>query len=226
MVEFEKLYNEIFAMLSLKYFWRDYSDSYKKGESPDWYNVGASVGIEVTQAIMQEDGEAQSIVNQYLGRKTEEIPEEILQRYSGRTYFYNDRLWAIMPEAGKEEKLTACEKALYRFGKKLERLNTNYTEFNTNALYLYLHESNIKDDEIKCFIRAAEEMQKGCIRKFDVVFLNCVNTLRVVDMGGGSWETVQVPTDALAFMRSMAERLRHSMEWKDGADFLLNDGAV
>ena len=226
MIEFEKLYNEIFAILSLKYFWRDYSDGYKKGESPDWYNTEGSVGIEVTQAIMQEDGEAQSVVNQYLGRKQEEIPQDILQRYVGRTYFYNDRLWAIMPEAGREETLTACEKALYRFGKKLERLNTNYTEFCTNALYLYLHESSVTDEKTALFIRAAEEKQRTYAKKFDVVFLNCVNELRVADMKSGSWETVHIPQDALAFMRSMAEQLRHSMEWKDGAEFMLADDAV
>jgi len=226
MVEFEKLYNEIFAMLSLKYFWRDYSDGYKKGESPDWYNPKASVGIEITQAIMQEDGEAQSVVNQYLGKLKVEIPEDVQLRYSGRMYFYNDRLWAIMPEAGKAEKLTACEKALYRFGKKLERLNSNYTEFNTNALYLYLHESSVTDDETACFIKAADEIQKNCAKKFDTAFLNCVNALRVVDMKSGSYETVHIPQDALAFMRSMAEQLRHGMEWKDGADFLMIEGAV
>ena len=225
MVEFEKLYNEIFAILSLKYFWRDYSDGYIKGESPDWYNPVDSVGIEVTQAIMQEDGEAQSVVNQYLGRRKAEIPEDILRRYEDRTYFYNDRLWAIMPEAGKEDNLTACEKALFRFDKKLERLNSNYTEFNTNALYLYLHESNITDEKVTGFIRSAEKKQKECARKFDTVFLNCVNALRVVDMKNGSWETVHIPQDALAFMRSRTEQLRHSMEWKDGTEFsMMEDG--
>ena len=226
MVEFEKLYNEIFAMLSLKYFWRDYSDGYKKGESPDWYNSDDSVGIEVTQAIMQEDGEAQSVVNQYLGRQKAEIPEDILRRYEGRTYFYNDRLWAIMPEAGKEENLTACEKALYRLGKKLERLNTNYTEFNTNALYLYLHESSIANEEVTRFIRSAEEKQKDCARKFDTVFLNCVNALRVVDMKNGRWETVHIPQDALVFMRSRTEQLRHGMEWQDGTEFSMMEDST
>ncbi|MBQ7091220.1 MAG: hypothetical protein IJN83_01025 [Clostridia bacterium] len=221
MVEFEKLYNEIFAILSLKYFWRDYSDGYKKGESPDWYNPDSSVGIEVTQAIMQEDGEAQSVVNQYLGRQKAEIPEEILQRYSGRTYFYNDRLWAIMPEEGRKENLTACEKALYRFGKKLERLNSNYTRFETNGLYLYLHESNITDDDMRCFIQNVNEAQQDSERRFDIAFLNCVNALRVVDMKNGSWETVYIPQDALAFMRSRTEKLRHGLEWKDGTEFSL-----
>lgn len=219
MVEFEKLYNEIFAILSLEFFWRDYSGGYKKGESPDWYNPDASVGIEVTQAIMQEDGEAQSVVNQYLGRKKEEIPEDILQRYLGRAYFYNGRLWAIMPEAGKEENLTACEKALYRFEKKLERLNSNYTPYQTNALYLYLHESNITDEDTAGFIKKADDIQKDRTRKFDSVFLNCINALRVVDMKNGSWETVHIPQDALVFMRSRTEQLRHGMEWKDGTEF-------
>ncbi len=219
MVEFEKLYNEIFAILSLKYFWRDYCDGYAKGESPDWYNEKASVGIEITQAIMQEDGEAQSVVNQYLGRLKSEIPEDILLRYAGRTYFYNDRLWAIMPEEGAEDKLTACEKAAYRFGKKLERLNSNYTGFDTNALYLYLHESDIGDAEIADFICRAEELQHSCGRKFDMVFLNCVNAMQVIDLHDGTWETVHIPADALAFMRTEAEQLRNSREWPNGTDF-------
>ena len=219
MVEFEKLYNEIFAILSLKYFWRDYSDGYIKGESPDWYNPETSVGIEITQAIMQEDGEAQSVVNQYLGRQKAEIPEDVLLRYSGRTYFYNDRLWAIMPEAGKEERLTACEKALYRFNKKLERLNSNYTRFDTNGLYLYLHESNITDEDMRCFIQKVKEAQQSSERRFDIAFLNCVNTLRVANLKENSWETVHVPSDALAFMRNSAEQLRHGVEWKDGVSF-------
>ncbi|MBQ4611628.1 MAG: hypothetical protein IJB30_07795 [Clostridia bacterium] len=226
MVEFEKLYNEIFAILSLKFFWRDYSDGYIKGESPDWFNPGASVGIEITQAIMQEDGEAQSVVNQYLGRKKEEIPEDILQRYSARAYFYNDRLWAIMPEAGKNEHITACEKALYRFEKKLERLNSNYTPYKTNALYLYLHDGSITDDDTADFINKAADIQKNCGRRFDTVFLNCVNALRVADMGSGSWETVHIPQDALAFMRSRTERLRHGTQWNDGADFSGKDSSI
>ncbi len=226
MVEFEKLYNEIFAILSLKYFWRDYSDGYAKGESPDWYNKNASVGIEITQAIMQEDGEAQSVVNQYLGRLKGDIPEDILLRYAGRAYFYNDRLWAIMPAEGVEDKLSACEKALYRFGKKLERLNSNYTEFDTNALYLYLHESNITDGEIADFIHRVRTLQQPCERRFDIAFLNCVNALRVADLNAGIWETVHIPADALAFIRSRAEQLRHSMDWPDGTELSVAESTL
>lgn len=219
MVEFEKLYNEIFAILSLKYFWRDYSDGFIKGESPDWYNETSSVGIEITQAIMQEDGEAQSVVNQYLGKLKSEIPEDILARYSGRTYFYNDRLWAIMPEAGREDTLTACEKALYRFKKKLERLNSNYTQFSFNALYLYLHESKNTDEETAELIRQMNQAQQAEQKRFDGVFLNCVNSLKVVNLEDMTWETVHIPADALAFMRSRAELLRHIDPWKNGTDF-------
>lgn len=226
MVEFEKLYNEIFAILSLKYFWRDYSDGFVKGESPDWYNKTASVGIEITQAIMQEDGEAQSVVNQYLGKLREEIPGDVLSRYSGRTYFYNDRLWAILPEAGKEDTLTACEKALYRFNKKLERLNSNYTHFRLNALYLYLHESGQGDREIAELIGKMKEAQQHSERKFKTVFLNCVNALRVADLEDVTWETVHIPADALAFMRSRAELLRHGDSWKDGTDFSQRERSI
>ena len=58
------------------------------------------------------------------------------------------------------------------------------------------------------------------------MFLNCVNALRVADMGSGSWETVHIPQDALAFMRSRTERLRHGTQWNDGADFSGKDSSI
>ena len=218
MVEFEKLYNEIFAMISLKYFWRGYSDGYVKGESPDWYSERASVGIEVTQAIMQEDGEAQSVVNQYLGKLRTDIPEGVLLRYSGRTYFYNERLWAIMPETGKETAVSTCKKALYRFAKKLERLNTNYRSYDINGIYMYLHDV-VDDEDVARFVRMANDMQKNSKRQYDIAFLNCVSSLKVVELASGRWETVHIPADALAYMRSKAEKMRHGAEWENGMVF-------
>lgn len=33
---YEKLLNEIYAVVSLKYLWREYRPSFVKSESPDW----------------------------------------------------------------------------------------------------------------------------------------------------------------------------------------------
>jgi len=51
------------------------------------------------------------------------------------------------------------------------------------------------------------------------VFLNCVNAMQVIDLHDGTWETVHIPADALAFMRTEAEQLRNSREWPNGTDF-------
>lgn len=218
MVEFEKLYNEIFAVVSLKYFWSGYADGFIKGESPDWFNVECGTGVEVSQALLQSDGEAQSIVNQYLGKLKSEIPPEALSRYGDRAYFYNGRLWAITPEGGPDCNAGYEEKALFRFADKLEKLNNNYTLFGVNTLYLYLH-AMPSGDEVAAISERMRALQSGRPARFDAVFLNGVNALHVLSLESGSVETVPIPDDALAFLRTRAELLRHCSPWQNGANF-------
>jgi len=218
MVEFEKLYNEIFAIVSLKYFWSGYADGFIKGESPDWFNAEAGVGVEISQALLQADGEAQSIVNQYLGKLKSQIPPEALSRYGERAYFYNGRLWAITPEGGPDCNAGFAEKALFRFCEKLEKLNCNYTLFGLNSIYLYLH-AMPTPSEAAAIASRMRELQAGRDARFDVVFLNGVNALHVARLATGAVETVPIPDDALAFLRGRAELLRHCSAWPNGASF-------
>jgi len=60
---FEKYYNEIYAVVLLKYFWKDYADDFYKAESPDWVSPSLGLGMEVSQALLQQDGEAKKFID-------------------------------------------------------------------------------------------------------------------------------------------------------------------
>ena len=117
---YEKLYNELFALVSLKYFWKEYKDGFEKSESPDWVNEAAGFGIEVSQALLQNDGEAQNFIELYLGKKREEIPDTAFEKFGAGMHFYNGRLWALTADvdSGSDDYI---RKAAYRFDKKTQK---------------------------------------------------------------------------------------------------------
>ena len=66
---FEKLFNELYAVVMLKYFWKPYVADFIKEESPDWVSHTLDLGMEVSQALLQQDGEAQKFIELYLGKR-------------------------------------------------------------------------------------------------------------------------------------------------------------
>jgi hypothetical protein len=209
---YEKLYNEIYAAVTLKYFWREYRPGFVKCESPDWFNESTGFGLEVSQALVPSDGITESFLEKYLGKLREEIPEVELERYGGRLYFYNDRLWAVMPE----EDLPCREKALYRFGKKLEKLNANYRSEGENGLYLFLHDDRVTREECAEWFREMRLRQVGCRRVFRRVFLDGEQVLYVLDFVSGALEVVPIPERARIFLAAETERLRQRGDWPEG----------
>ena len=71
-VAYEKLLNEIYAVVSLKYLWKEYRPYFIKSESPDWINETMDLGLEVSQALLPGDGQEESFIEQYLGCLKEE----------------------------------------------------------------------------------------------------------------------------------------------------------
>ncbi len=57
---YEKLLNEIYAAVSLKYLWKEYEPYFVKSESPDWINPNMDFGLEVSQALLSDDGQEES----------------------------------------------------------------------------------------------------------------------------------------------------------------------
>lgn len=211
---YEKLLNEIYAAVSLKYLWSEYQPSFIKSESPDWINETMDFGMEVSQALMPEDGKTESFLEQYLGCLREELPEMAFEIYGERLHFYNGRFWAILPDEQVEQDYIA--KAKYRFDKKLEKLNRNYQNRRYNGLYLFLHPSDENSIDVEELFDYMKEQQAEKAVKFDWIFLNCVKVIYVCDFRADILESIVLPKNAENFLNAEAERLRFLADWNDG----------
>ena len=208
---YEKLLNEIYAVVSLKYLWSEYQPAFEKSESPDWINEEMDFGLEVSQALMPEDGKTESFIEQYLGCHKEELPEMAYEIYGERLHFYNERFWAVLPDETIEQDYVA--KAKYRFQKKLEKLNKNYKNKSVNGLYLFLHpgkEGFTDSDSIFEYMKNEQELKKV---KFDWVFLNCIKEIYVCNFRGNKLEKIVLPENAENFLNAESENLRNSYDW-------------
>lgn len=214
---YEKLYNEIYAMVALKYLWRGYRPGYVKSESPDWVNEKESVGIEVSQALLPYDGQDAGFLEAWLGKLSHEIPAEDKARYAGRLYFYNDRLWALLPDPRDER--TWQEKSLYRFKRKLEKLNKNYGDYKTNALYLYAHDTPGDTGEVRRLMEEMGEWQKDMKKAFDLVFLDCRSSIYILDFGSGGVAVMPVVSSAKTFLEQQSESIRNAENAEDKTEF-------
>lgn len=214
---YEKLLNEIYAALSLEYVWPEYRPAFRKSESPDWVNPAMELGLEVSQALMPEDGQTESFIEQYLGKPREEIPLAALERYRDRLHFYNGRFWAILP--GENEKYTDFEKAAFRFEKKLEKLNTNYRKMKYNGLYLFVHPAGEQGPDMAGLFQWMKNRQSREKVRFDWVFLLCRNRLTVLDFQKDRMEAYRISARGESFLTDEAERIREEGIWKDGVPF-------
>ena len=210
---YEKLLNEIYAAVSLKYLWPEYQPFFVKSESPDWVNETMDFGMEVSQALMPEDGKTESFLEQYLGCLKEELPEMAYEIYGERLHFYNGRFWAILPDAQVEQDYIA--KAKYRFDKKLAKLNKNYQNRSYNGLYLFVHPTDEREIDAKALFEYMKEQQKDKKVKFDWVFLNCIKVIYVCDFRNNTLEPIVLPQNAENFLNEEAERLRFIADWED-----------
>lgn len=211
---YEKLLNEIYAAVSLKYLWPEYQPFFEKCESPDWINENMDLGLEVSQALMPEDGQAAKFIELFLGKPKEELPEAAAQRYGDRLYFYNGRFWAILPR--EEEDQNYLEKAMYRFNSKLTKLNTNYQNRGNNGLYLFLHPKADETVDAEGMFAYMQEQQATQQVKFDYVFLDCIEEIYVCNFKENKMEKIVLPQNAADFLNAQAERLRHEKVWENG----------
>lgn len=211
---YEKLFNEIYAAVSLKYLWQDYMPGFVKSEAPDWLNEAMELGLEVSQALLPDDGQTERFIEQYLGHRKKDLPESAFARYGERLYFYNDRFWAVLPDPELQQDY--IYKAKYRFDRKLEKLNTNYQHRRYNGLYLFLHPSEETDINAKQLFEYMRQAQADKKVRFDWVFLNCENAIHVCNYVKNTLETIPLPRKAENFLNLESDRLRNGSEWKDG----------
>lgn len=213
---YEKLLNEIYAAVSLKYLWKDYRPCFIKSESPDWINETMDFGLEVSQALLPDDGQEESFIEQYLGCLKEELPSQVFEKYGERLNFYNGRFWAILPDSSVQQDYLS--KAKYRFDRKQEKLNTNYVHRRYNGLYLFLHPTDGNDIDVGALFEYMRFTQATQKKRFDWVFLNCVKTIYVCNYITNIIEPIVLPQNAETFLNTEAEYLRYCHDWENGME--------
>lgn len=214
---YEKLYNEIYAVVVLRYFWAEYKPGFVKSESPDWMNRTMDFGMEVSQALLPYDGQSESFLEYYLGKRQEEIPEAAQEKYAGKLYFYNGRLWALLN--GEEDPASYVEKVQFRFECKLKKLNSNYTRCGCNALYLYVHAQPETVSDVAAIMQKMKEIQDRETYRFQKVFLDCESCVYILDFEQETLESIRIPEKARLFLEGKTEKLRNQEEWSNEADF-------
>lgn len=211
-MEYEKLLNEIYAAISLKYLWQEYKPYFVKAESPDWINPTMELGLEVSQALYPADGKEGYFVEQFLGKKQEELPKEAIEYYGSRLHFYNGRFWAILPS----EETSCVMRAKFRFDRKLEKLNSNYKQSKYNGLYLFLHPANKEQIDIDDLFQYIRERQEKVPRRYDYVFLNSVDRIIIFNYIEDSVSEIIYPENADTFLEDEAAYLRYMKDWTIG----------
>ena len=221
---YEKLLNEIYAAVSLKYLWKEYRPCFIKSESPDWINDTMDFGLEVSQALLPDDGQEERFIEQYLGCLKEELPPQAFEKYADRLNFYNGRFWAILPDRAVQQDYFS--KAKYRFDRKLEKLNTNYVHKRYNGLYLFLHPTDENDIDAGALFEYMRHTQQSKPKRFDWVFLNCVKTIYVCNYRTNRIEPIVLPQNAENFLNTEAEYLRYCRDWENGTPLDQTDSSI
>gem|GEM_PF-1771189 len=163
---YDKYYYESYALLTLKYYWSGYTEGFENLDKPDLQNKKANIGIEVVQALSEDEGMRRSRIIKF-----EEYENEISAEKAKRKIGF---------DFGNHFK-----EMIKRIDGKLEKLNNKiedgYVLFDTNGLYIYAESAEIRKEDIIKMIPFIKKISGQYKRKFDIFFVNAIEKLCVID---------------------------------------------
>ena len=220
MSAFDKLEFELFAILALIEMFPPFVTDPVKGESPDWQDEKAGIGIEVSRAITPHIGYTYSIANMFLGKRRSEIPSKILQTFRGSISFdKRNRLYMISASKGLFDGDRHIRLALERAKEKLKMLSeSHFRRFETNCLFLYLTMSLLGDDS-QVFLSEYIKLAKQFPLRFDHVFLMALDSIEEIDIQKEQVTEHPLPDGMLAQLNQKTHELRKANDWKNGTRF-------
>lgn len=155
-----------------------------KSESPDWHNSKLSIGLEVVNAMSEQDGQKNVILNEFFGKKldAEVIIKKVNRKYpkwkntiknhDGIAYVEETYSFAYI------DKIKLIESAL---NKKTKLLNTNYTIFKNNWLFIFSNKYIISELDIQLLMNRYIENVDVEKVSFNRVFVLSYDKLFVID---------------------------------------------
>lgn len=172
-----------------------------KAESPDWQSRRLNIGLEVTRAIDKDIYLAHHIIYEYFGNVF--INGHIAQKIIERRNQYFDMYGT---ETVEYDDLSNIENLKNSYIHKTRKLNTNYTKYSQNQLYMFTFKSMDTEEVRSCLDVDLSHFEIN----YDICFVNCFNRLYVCDfMQREIIHTINVDDECLQKIKKKALRKSH-----------------
>lgn len=217
---YDKIYTEIYAVLSLELISPGYADGFIKSESPDWQNTIKNIGLEVARAESKHNGYTNNLVNAYLGKNRNDIPQKIIDDFQGDLSFSdNGKLSIISDSKGLVDGKRHITFALDETTNKLNLLNKpHFHVFRENGLYLFLT-NEICGSDLNLFLEGLNDLLRKYRIRFDIIYLcDNVSLYKIVVKEAAVHKHLFINSE-LKDLKTSAKVLRHANDWEDGACF-------
>lgn len=206
--KYNKRYLEIYAMLTLSKYLNLDLDIENLKERPDLQSKELDIGIEVTQAITEQDGLYNALYQQYFGKgyKSKYIKKMILKnkRFTGQIYEIDGKVYI----APSDETISAdsyLEKLENSILKKLRKLTQGYTLFSSNCLYLYTNTYLLKPEDIYRFFSKLDTSEFKL--QFDIYYINCIDKIYLFNKNNHNFKEYDINIKDLPLIRKKALKL-------------------
>ena len=213
-IKYDTIYDELYAIELLKGSFLSNVEKFTKSESPDWVSGDGRIGVEVTRVQFKEEGKLNALWNKNVGKERKDIKRNELDALKRNSFFLENRLrgYGIIQDVP-----TLKNKAVATYLRKEEKLNSNFTIFQSNRLFLFIS-CAFDDKDISEIARLILERRKQDNVKFDIIYiLNddqfYVIELRDFDIGMGK---LLLKSENMKELKSIAGARRNEHEWKNG----------
>ncbi len=202
---------EIQAILFLKYLWKGYQPGFIKNESPDWQNQIHDMGVEITQALTQEEGDIRSFWNENRGKNKSALNKRKLMKYQNSFAAKNKKFASMTLRQLRDlhNENSTLEKTKTAFAKKIKKLNGNYSIFRCNCLFIYENAGMRPQNEVQRIAAAIKQIQDSgsYANKFQTVFLKYFDTLFTLDLCQDTIEAIAIENPVAIALNADAEKL-------------------
>ncbi len=136
-IRLTKNFTEELGRLKIEKYWDSYVPGFERHERPDWVNLQASIGIEVTRAMHAQEGEVINLLSRYAGKPEDQLPSALQNKFDGQLHYSdNEKLYAASTTKGLCDSSFFLNKLISTINEKTEKLQT-YKNLNTNVLYVF-----------------------------------------------------------------------------------------
>lgn len=195
---------EHYARLSLIYCYDEKLSLLQDGEEPDWQSTELDIGMEVTEALEPNEGRKRSVINQYFGRglSGQYIKEQFRKKYPE----YDSQLKVVDNVAcfsDNGDMKLKIQQVCSAIVKKSQKLNSRYTRFGQNWLYIFVPDLFVEFD-LPEILRTYREIAAQNSIMFDKVFLNACQIIFVLNPNGLEYK-IPVSDDCLKQLKEESQ---------------------